>query len=114
MNMIKWTVLVIAVLIIRMNIKEIIRLRKGGKPEMMGNGKPMTVGSLIGASATCVMIVLAVFLWSYLLSDLSGGGYTNTSKCTICGKKATHTYQGSGYCDTHYLDAVKWSIDHTK
>lgn len=42
------------------------------------------------------------------------GGSKSTSKCTICKKTATHTFQGSGYCDAHYKDAVSWATGHTK
>lgn len=42
----------------------------------------------------------------------SGGSSSKGSGCTICGKKATHSFQGSGYCDRHYNDAVKWAIDN--
>ncbi len=45
-------------------------------------------------------------------SSYSGGG--STSKCTICRKPATHVFQGSGYCDQHYQDAVNWAIDQPK
>lgn len=33
------------------------------------------------------------------------------SKCTICGKPSTHTFQESPYCDKHYEDAVKWVFE---
>lgn len=42
----------------------------------------------------------------------SGSSDSSYSRCTICRDKATHTYQDSGYCDEHYEDAVKWSIDN--
>ena len=42
----------------------------------------------------------------------SGGGRSSSSRCTICGKAATHTFHGSGYCDRHYNDAVTWAIDN--
>lgn len=42
------------------------------------------------------------------------GGSKSTSKCTICRKTATHTFQGSGYCDAHYKDAIIWAMDHVK
>lgn len=38
--------------------------------------------------------------------------HSDTSQCTICGKSAKKTFQGSGYCTTHYNDAVKWAIDN--
>ncbi len=33
-------------------------------------------------------------------------GYGNTSKCTICGKPATHSTENYGYCDEHWKDAT--------
>lgn len=36
-----------------------------------------------------------------------------TSKCTICGKEATHKFKGYGHCDTHYKDAIIWAMQHT-
>lgn len=34
-------------------------------------------------------------------------GYGNTSKCTICGKTATHKTSNYGYCDKHWADATQ-------
>lgn len=48
------------------------------------------------------------------LSLCACGGSKSTSKCTICRKTATHTFQGSGYCDAHYKDAIIWAMDHVK
>ena len=36
------------------------------------------------------------------------------SRCDICRKPATHSFQGYGYCDEHYQDAIKWAFEHTK
>ena len=66
---------------------------------------------------------MALFLCAILIRSLcacgggSGGGGSgsrgsSSSRCTICGKAATHTFQGSGYCDRHYNDAVAWAIDN--
>ena len=44
--------------------------------------------------------------------ELSSGKKSTGNTCTICGKPATHEYQGSGYCDEHYNDAVEWSINN--
>lgn len=33
-------------------------------------------------------------------------GYGNTSKCTICGKPATHKTSNYGYCDKHWKAAT--------
>ena len=36
---------------------------------------------------------------------------SNRGECTICGEKATETFQYSEYCAEHYAKAVKWAID---
>ena len=36
---------------------------------------------------------------------------SDRGKCTICGEKATNTFQNSEYCAEHYEKAVKWAID---
>ena len=41
-----------------------------------------------------------------------GGGSSSGNKCTICKKTATHTFQGSKYCDSCYEDAVKWAFNN--
>lgn len=66
-----------------------------------------------GTLALILLILVAVMGFSKCGWG-GGSGSGNTSKCTICGKSATHTFQGDGYCDTHYNDAVKWAIDHPK
>ena len=59
--------------------------------------------------------MIVFFLAVVLCFGLSAcGGSKSTNRCTICGKTATHAFQGSGYCDTHYKDAVSWAMDHTK
>lgn len=56
---------------------------------------------------------IVILIVSVLVVQLFGGGIASKGGgCTICGKKATHTFQGSGYCDRHYNDAVKWAIDN--
>lgn len=57
-------------------------------------------------------ILIMAILLSFSLYGCGGG--RGTSKCTICGKSATHTFQGSGYCNTHYADAVAWAAGHIK
>ena len=57
-------------------------------------------------------MIFAVVLTLLLVGLSSGGSSSKGSGCTICGKKATHSFQGSGYCDRHYNDAVKWAIDN--
>lgn len=39
--------------------------------------------------------------------EKTANGYTGT--CYICGKTAHNKFQGSGYCDEHYEDAVLWA-----
>ena len=57
--------------------------------------------------------IIALFLAIALCLVLSAcDGGSSTSKCTICKKTATHTFQGSGYCNSHYEDAVNWAFDH--
>ena len=45
------------------------------------------------------------------LNDNAGGSSVG-GKCTICGKKATRSFQGSSYCSKHYNGAVDWAIDN--
>lgn len=56
-----------------------------------------------------LFLILALVM---CLSLCACGGSTKTGKCTICGKSATHTFQGYGYCDKHYSNAVRWAIDN--
>lgn len=58
--------------------------------------------------------VLSFMLAVVLALTLCACGGGSTSKCTICRKPATHTFQGSGYCDSHYADAVSWAMGHKK
>lgn len=63
------------------------------------------------AFALFVIIALCI---SILCACVGGSSSSrgSTSKCTICKKTATHTFQGSGYCDKHYQDAVEWAFDN--
>lgn len=54
-----------------------------------------------------IAVVVLITLLPYSCSSSGGNG-----KCTICGKKGTHNFQNSSYCDEHYEDAVKWSFDN--
>lgn len=63
------------------------------------------------------IIAIAIFIGLFLLMSstvrgCSGGG--SGSGCTVCGKSASKTFQGSRYCTTHYNNAVKWAIDNPK
>ena len=56
-----------------------------------------------------VLILVACLMFGLLGSCFSGGhapGYGNTSKCTICGRTATHKTSNYGFCDTHWADAI--------
>ncbi len=56
-------------------------------------------------------VILKGLIASNIVLLLAGcSSSSRTSKCTICGKSASHTYQGSGYCNEHYKDAIVWSI----
>lgn len=55
-------------------------------------------------------VLTAWMIASMLVLSGCGGhasGYGNTSKCTICGKPATHHSTNYGYCDQHWKDATK-------
>lgn len=53
-----------------------------------------------------VLIMTMIFSVAGCSSD-HAPGYGNTSKCTICGKPATHKTSNYGYCDKHWADATK-------
>lgn len=56
-----------------------------------------------------ILIVAVVLLLACISSCTDDGhapGYGNTSKCTICGKTATHKTSNYGYCDKHWKDAI--------
>lgn len=63
-----------------------------------------------------IMIAVSVFLLLVLVViyavQISENSTGSTNKCTICGKAATYTFQGSGYCTKHYKDAIVWAMDN--
>lgn len=61
-----------------------------------------------------MMKKMAAIIFSVILclSLTACGGGSSSSKCTICKKPATHSFQGSGYCDKHYQNAVTWAINN--
>lgn len=65
-------------------------------------------------TVTIFIAVIVVLALLFSCMGSSGGSSGGTGRCTICKKTATHTYQGSGYCDTHYRDAISWSLTHLK
>ena len=62
---------------------------------------------------TIIIVIAGAMLYSYAkdLNNIKNGG---TASYEVNGKPATHTFQGSGYCDTHYKDAITWSLEHSK
>lgn len=58
------------------------------------------------------LILAAVMMFSMCACDSGSSSKSSTSKCTICKKTATHTFQGSGYCTEHYKDAIGWAADN--
>lgn len=67
-------------------------------------------------AGTLIMAVVIIII-TLLFVQCSGGGksYDNDpNHCTICRKTATHIFQGSGYCDEHYIDAVSWAVAHSE
>lgn len=63
------------------------------------------------------IIIIFLLILSMFIGSIGGGNNKNrygSGRCTICGKSATQTFQGSGYCDKHYKDAVSWAFDHVK
>ena len=53
----------------------------------------------------CLLLVILI-VFSLCACGGHAPGYGNTSKCTICGKKATHKTSNYGYCDTHWKKAT--------
>ena len=61
--------------------------------------------------------IFMFFILMVILSMCSNGTERygkGSGKCNICGKSATHTFQGYGYCNKHYDGAVKWAIDNPR
>ena len=71
--------------------------------------------NIIIAVSVFLLLVLVV-IYAVQISENSTGSTNNslgsTTKCTICGKAATYTFQGSGYCTKHYKDAIVWAMDN--
>ena len=80
----------------------------------MNNKKANGSGSALFA-VIFIAIVLIIVISLFNGSGSGSGRYGKGSgKCNICGKTATHTFQGYGYCDTHYENAVNYAINHSK
>lgn len=54
----------------------------------------------------CALITIISIL-AFLPKSSSG------NRCDICGKAATHTFQGYGYCEEHYQKAILWAFENT-
>ena len=67
-------------------------------------------GGTGGVIALIVVIIIFIAIGLASCGDSSGHapGYGNTSKCTICGKPATHSTGNYGYCDKHWQDAINY------
>lgn len=61
--------------------------------------------------ALIVCAVLVVIVGIVIIAQPSAD--SGSRKCTICGKKADTTFQGSGYCTKHYKDAIIWTAEKT-
>ena len=57
-----------------------------------------------------ISLLLAFTMLCSMAMFTSCGG--SSKGCTICGKEASHTFQGSKYCTSHYKDAIVWSMTH--
>ncbi len=53
-----------------------------------------------------IIIILMIFLSFIGNSCGNAPGYGNTSKCTICGRTATHKTSNYGFCDNHWKNAI--------
>lgn len=54
-----------------------------------------------------VMLIIVMAISVIGCTNGHAPGYGNTSKCTICGKTATHKTSNYGYCDKHWADATQ-------
>lgn len=61
----------------------------------------------ISGITTLVSALIFVCLFSIAFLNGSSG-----NRCDICNKPATHSFQGYGYCDEHYQQAVIWAFDN--
>ena len=61
---------------------------------------------MIAMLAVPVGLVLALVFLVCLNSGKEEEG------CTICGESASQSFQGSDYCEKHYVEAIKWAIDN--
>ena len=65
-----------------------------------------------GGSSAMIVVVIIFVVMAFISCGSNSGhapGYGNTSKCTICGKSATHSTGNYGYCDKHWQDAINYT-----
>lgn len=56
-----------------------------------------------------IVIIISIIMGIATFSDGDHApGYGNKSKCTICGKPATHYSTNYGYCNKHWKNAVNY------
>mgnify|MGYP004524132563 FL=1 len=67
----------------------------------------MNKGLLKGYFAIIIVILLVFLIVGSCGNSNHVPGYGNTSKCTICGKPATHSTSKYGFCDEHWEDATR-------
>lgn len=64
------------------------------------------LGAVIVSAVFIIFIVILIFS---ILGGMNNGhapGYGDTSRCTICGKPATHYSSNYGFCDEHWKTAT--------
>ncbi|MBE7036011.1 MAG: hypothetical protein E7403_01805 [Ruminococcaceae bacterium] len=89
-------------------VKEELKKRQYSKKDELAADKWLK--KFYTAMLILLIVCVAVSLGTSLGTSLIKKG--DESKCTICDKPASHSFQGSGYCGEHYNDAVRWAIDN--
>ena len=59
-----------------------------------------------------IAVIIGLLMVLPQLLNGSSGNSGSSNRCTICGKAATNTFQGSRYCTQHYKDAIIWAMDN--
>lgn len=54
-----------------------------------------------------VVMLIVIGMCSCGSNSEHAPGYGSTSKCTICGKTATHHSTNYGFCNKHWEDATR-------
>ena len=75
--------------------------------------KTLKTPTILDRQIVKFMIGLMIFclVGGLIMMLLQDSNKSNRGECTICGEKATETFQYSEYCAEHYAKAVKWAID---